>query len=145
MPRFPALEAQLLRTLNQFVEPMVRAGYGSPCITGTGLIVLETRGSRSGLPHRVPVFATLIDDYLLVATLRGERSQWMRNVRITPEVRYWLGGRVRQATALALSGEKPPETQGLPPLMRDLASSLHRIAGQLGVAFAILTPDPTGP
>jgi hypothetical protein len=137
-----ALEAQLLRALNQFIEPIVRAGYGSPCITPTGLIVLETKGRRSGIAHSVPVFATLIDDHLLVATLRGERSHWMRNVRVTPDVRYWLDGKVRQATALALTGEGAPDSPDLPPLLRDMAASLDRIAGRLGIAFAILTPAP---
>jgi deazaflavin-dependent oxidoreductase (nitroreductase family) len=140
MTGLSAIEASFLRTLNQLIEPAVRAGYGSSCTSAPGLIVLETTGRRSGALHRVPLFATLIDDHLLVATLRGERSQWIRNARAAPDVRYWRGGRIHQATALAFSDAGSPDTRGLPPLVRDIAASLHRSAVRLGIAFAVLAP-----
>ena len=41
-----SLEREFFRTLNRVVEPMVRAGFGSPRIVPGGLIVLETLGRR---------------------------------------------------------------------------------------------------
>ena len=73
MSRLTTLETEFFRTLNSLVEPAVRAGYGSPGVAPTGLIVLGTKGRRTGIPYRTPVLARLIGDYPLIATVRGER------------------------------------------------------------------------
>ena len=54
------LEAEFFRTLNAFVEPAVRMGFGSPWIVPVGAVVLETTGRRSGRSYRTPVLATEI-------------------------------------------------------------------------------------
>lgn len=143
--RLRALETELLRTLNAFVEPLARAGCGSPGVFPAGIVVLETTGRRSGRPHRTPVLATLVGGQLLVGTVRGERSEWMKNARANPRVRYWLCGRPREARALVFSGDGwPAEAEGLTPLMRGIASGLYRGAGAAGAAFAVLTPAAPG-
>ena len=140
------MEAGFFRTLNLLVEPAVRAGCGFPAFGLTGLIALETKGRRTGLPHSIPVLATLVGDYVLIGTVRGNRSQWIENVRANPDVRYWLRGRLREATTLVFTpDESPPETQSLPPLVRSIATSLHSTVSGLGVAFAILVPTQSGP
>ena len=145
MSRLATLEAEFFRTLNLLVEPAVRAGCAFPVFGLTGLIALETKGRRTGLPHSIPVLATLVGDHVLVGTIRGNRSQWMENVRVNPDVRYWLRGRVREARALVFTpDESPSETQSLPPLVRYMATSLHSTVGGLGVAFAILVPKQSG-
>ena len=145
MSRLATLEAEFFRTLNLLVEPAVRAGCGFPVIGLTGLIALETKGRRTGLPYSIPVLATLVGDHVLVGTIRGNRSQWIENARVNPDVRYWLRGRVREARALVFTpDESPPETQSLPPLVRYMATSLHSTVGGLGVAFAILVPTQSG-
>lgn len=83
-----AIERQFFRTLNRVVEPMVRAGLGSPRIAPGGLIVLETTGRKSGRRFRTPLAATRIGDYVLVATARGSRSQWVPNASARPSVRF---------------------------------------------------------
>ena len=141
MSRLATMEAEFFRTLNLLVEPAVRAGCGFPAFGLTGLIALETKGRRTGLPHSIPILATLVGHYLLVGTVRGNRSQWMENVRVNPNVRYWLRGRVHEASTLVFTpGESLPETQSLPPLVRNMATSLHSTVGGLGVSFAILIP-----
>ena len=141
MSRLTTLEANFFRNLNLLVEPAVRAGCGFPAFGLTGLIALETKGRRTGLPHSIPILATLVGDYLLVGTIRGNRSQWMENVRVNPNVRYWLRGQVHEAKTLVFTpDESPPETQSLPPLVSYMASSLHSTVGGLGVTFAILIP-----
>ena len=145
MSRLATLETEFFRTLNLLVEPAVRAGCGFPVFGLTGLIALETKGRRTGLPHSIPVLATLVGDHVLVGTIRGNRSQWIENVRVNPDVRYWLRGRVHEARALVFTpAESPPETQSLPPLVRYMATSLHSTVGGLGVAFAILVPTQSG-
>jgi len=143
--RLATVEAEFFRTLNLLVEPAVRAGCGFPVFGLTGLIALETKGRRTGLPHSIPVLATLVGDHVLVGTVRGNRSQWFENVRVNPDVRYWLRGQAREARALVFTAdESPPETQSLPPLLRYMATSLHSTVGGLGVTFAILVPTQSG-
>ncbi len=146
MSRLATLEAEFFRTLNLLVEPSARAGCVFPVFSATGVIVLEAKGRHTGLPHSSPVLATIVADHLLVGTSRGNRSQWMKNVRMNPDVRYWLRGHIHEARALVFTpGEGPPETQELPPLVRCIATNLHPTASALDFAFAILVPSHSGP
>lgn len=135
-------ERQLASALNQFVEPAVRAGCGSPGIFPTGLIVLETTGRRTGQPRRVPLLAALIEGHVLLSTVRGDRSQWIRNLAANPQVRYWLGGEERSAEARVFAANSAvPNLDGLPPAVRCAAESLAPAVDSLGWAFALLVPQ----
>jgi len=140
-----SLEADFFRSLNRFVEPLVRAGLGAPLLTPSGLIVLETTGWRSGRVHRLPVLATIIEDHALVGSVRADRSHWVRNIRESSEVRYWLGGEVREASALVFdAGEGLPElAKGLPPLVRAIVSVYGALPAGPTVALAVLAPVPS--
>jgi deazaflavin-dependent oxidoreductase (nitroreductase family) len=137
----PRLGANLYRALNAFVEPVVRAGAGSPCLLPTGLIVLEATGRRSGAQYRTPLVATAFGEYLFVATLRGERSQWIKNLRASPDVQYWAGGRVHEVRALVFTpGEPVPDSSHLPPAVRDAAHWFWPFTRDADVPFAVLGP-----
>ena len=41
------LEADFFRWLNQFVDPLVRAGVGAPILFPAGAIVIETQGRKA--------------------------------------------------------------------------------------------------
>src|ERR1700730_2345986 len=99
--RIERLEAEFFRGLNQFVEPLVRAGLGAPVLFPAGAIVVETRGRKSGRRSNVPLLAALVGDLVVVSTVR-RRSNWVKNLAAHPEIRYWLGGREREATAYAI-------------------------------------------
>jgi hypothetical protein len=90
-----SIEAEFFRELNRIVEPLVRAGWGSPGLLSGGLVVVETRGRNTGRRSRVPLAALRINDHVLVSTLRGRRSQWVKNVSADPHVRCWLGRQPR--------------------------------------------------
>ena len=112
----------------------------------TGVIVLETRGQRTGPTHRTPIFATIVADGVLAGTIRGLRAQWIKNARSAPSVRYWLSGQAHEARAVIVApGEWRADTQGLPPLLCWVATCLYAAATTLGAAFAILVPEPAGP
>ena len=133
-------EVQFFRTLNLFVEPAVRAGFGSPVIWPTGFIVLESTGRRTGRIYRVPVAATLWGHLILASTVRGERSQWLKNLSVTPALRYWLAGREHEADAIVFSPDTPiPDTTAMPAVLRALVPSLSFLS-RLGMGFAVLTP-----
>lgn len=134
------LEADFYRTLNRFVEPAVRAGLGSPCISPGGLVVIETTGRRSGRTYRTPVVATLFGGRLFVSTVRGPGSQWLKNLSATPELRYWQAGRLHDADALVFNPNDPPaKFDALPPVLRPIVSLLYA----LGIGVAVLTPRST--
>jgi deazaflavin-dependent oxidoreductase (nitroreductase family) len=137
-----SLEAEFFRTLNALVEPVVRAGVGSPGLWPTGMIVLETVGAKSGRPRRVPLLATVLDGCVFVGTVRGPSSQWVRNLRARAAVRYWLGGREHRGRALVFAaGSRAPRTDGLPPIARAVADSFLPPATLFGWTFAVISPD----
>jgi F420H(2)-dependent quinone reductase len=140
------MEAEFFRVLNRFVEPLVRAGLGSPGPWPAGAIVLETTGRRTGRTFNVTLLASLVGDLVLVCTVR-QRSQWVRNVAHTPRVRFWMHGRPREATAVVVgSGLGALRLGEMSPLARCLAVALAPFSQWLGIAFAILTPvTPTAP
>jgi deazaflavin-dependent oxidoreductase (nitroreductase family) len=122
------------------VEPAVRHGIGSPRLLPAGLVVLESTGFKSGQQRRTPLVALGLGKYLLVATVRGERSFWVKNLRKQPRVRYWRGGREKQARAFVLApGKAFRRPASLPPLLAELAARLNPLTRQ-GWAFAILSP-----
>jgi deazaflavin-dependent oxidoreductase (nitroreductase family) len=98
-----ALTRTAFRTLNSGVGPAVQRGAANPFPVGSGAIVLETTGRRSGEPRRVPLVAARVGDRLAVSTVRGD-SQWLRNVEAEPNVTVYLCGTPRPATATVHRG-----------------------------------------
>ena len=135
-----AVETQFFRMLNRLVEPHLRAGWGSPRFVPGGIIVLETRSRRSGKRVRVPLAAIRIQDHVVVSTFRGDRSEWVKNLAASPETRYWLRGRARDATALVLSPRNRQATESTwPAAVRWFVRSLTPYTSA-GWAFAVLGP-----
>lgn len=91
------------RALNSIVEPVLTAGIANPLPVGSGAIVLETIGRKSGLPRRVPLLASRLGSRLIVSTVRDD-SQWLRNIEADPCVSVWLAGKARAATARVTRG-----------------------------------------
>jgi len=136
-----SMEAALFRAVNRIVEPRVRAGWGSPRLVPGGLVVLETRGRRTGRRSRIPLAAMRMRDHVVVSTFRGDRSQWVKNAEADPRVRYWLGGRPREAKAVILSSRRQDvDMQELPAPLRVLARLLRPYTCA-GWAFALLIPE----
>lgn len=139
------LEADFFRGLNQFVEPLVRAGLGAPLLFPAGAIVIETQGRKTGRRSNVPLMAALVGDLVVVSTVR-RRSNWLKNLAAHPEIRYWLGGREREATAFAIGPnvETPETIVALPPRVSCLLATLKQHSALFGTGFAILMPrDPS--
>jgi hypothetical protein len=132
--------AALFRVLNSFFEPAIRAGWAVPDIVPTRLIVLETRGRRSGRRVRVPLLAARFGGHWLVSTFRGPRSQWIRNAAADGNVRFWLDGKAKPARALVFrAGARAVSERSVPASIRTLAGSLMP-ATRFGWAFAFLLP-----
>ena len=132
------LELGFFDSLNRLVEPLVRIGLGAPALLPVGLVVVETRGRKTGRRISVPLVAMTAGDLVVVSTVRS-RSSWLRNLAAHGAVSFWLGGRERNADAFVIgrgtsTPNKPPEKIGC------LARSLKQHSALFGTGFAILIP-----
>lgn len=135
------LEAQFLGNLNAVVEPWVRAGVGSLGLLPAGLVVVETTGRKSRTPRRTPLVGVLLEARLIVSSVRGSRSQWVRNAIETPAVCYWLADGEHHGLATVIAADvASPESGSFPPLLRGLVVGPLAAAVALGWAFAIIAP-----
>jgi hypothetical protein len=85
------------------------------------------------------VLAVSVGEYVLVATARGRRSDWFRNLEANPAVRYWLDGQEQEARAVPLGGQKKA-ADPLPEVVAAMASAMSAHAHLLGWRFAVLIP-----
>lgn len=126
--------------LNRVVEPMVRAGVGSPRIAPSGFIVLETVGRKSGLRRRSPLAATRLGNHVIVGTFRANRSEWVRNLTAQPRTQYWLGGKAHPSKAFLMhEGKRFRVPKSLPTGMQRVVRFLSPYT-KAGWAFAVLSP-----
>jgi deazaflavin-dependent oxidoreductase (nitroreductase family) len=133
-----SLEVEFFRMLNRVVEPAVRRGFGSPRLAPNGFIVLETVGRKSGELRRSPLAATRIGRHMIVATFRGDRSQWVRNLVAQPRTRYWTRGVPHETDAFVVrEGARIPAS--LPAPLQRVVRFLVPYT-KAGWAFAVLSP-----
>jgi deazaflavin-dependent oxidoreductase (nitroreductase family) len=86
--------------VNQLVERLVRAGIGSPCGVGSGVVVIETKGRKTGAGRTVPVLAQRFGNTLIVSTVRTN-SQWVRNLEADQTPTVVVNKRSRPVTVVA--------------------------------------------
>lgn len=134
------LEREFFRMLNRVVEPAVRKGLGSPRFVPGGLIVLETTGFKSGATRRTPLAATRLGGYVFISTFRADRSFWLKNLQKQPRIRYFLGGRARDAKAFVMmAGKRYRRPKALPSAIGKVTDFLAPYT-RAGWAFAVLMP-----
>lgn len=105
---------------------LYRLGLGG--LLGHRVVLLTHTGRVSGTPRQVVLEVVgrgEEPDSYLIASGYGERSQWFRNILATPAVRYQVGARKHQGTAVPL----PPEESGR--RLADYASRHPRTAAKL--------------
>jgi deazaflavin-dependent oxidoreductase (nitroreductase family) len=70
-----------------------------------GLVVLETKGRRSGLLRRVPVGGRLDGSSFWLVAEHGRRAGYVRNIEADPRVRVLVRGCWHAGTAHLLPGD----------------------------------------
>ncbi|HLZ28807.1 MAG TPA: nitroreductase family deazaflavin-dependent oxidoreductase [Chloroflexota bacterium] len=83
------------------------------------VMLLTTRGRRSGRPRTGPVSFMPVDNHFIVFSGWGVNSNWYRNVRANPEVTITVGR--RRMRALARLVEDPEQRRAL--MLRQQARS----------------------
>ena len=138
------LERDFFRTLNHVVEPAVRRGLFSPRYAPGSVIVLETVGFKTRTTRRTPLLATRLGRYVFISTARGERSFWVKNLQKEPRIRYFQGGRVRDAEAFVMMpGKHYQRPRSLPLPITKITDQLASLT-ERGWAFAVLKTDTRG-
>jgi deazaflavin-dependent oxidoreductase (nitroreductase family) len=91
--------------LNTLFAPMLERGFGalfSNPLTGY-LMVLRTRGRRTGLIRAAPLGYVVLDGNIYCCAGFGESTAWYRNVLADPNVEVVLPGRTLRGTAVPVS------------------------------------------
>jgi deazaflavin-dependent oxidoreductase (nitroreductase family) len=79
------------------VRAAVRLGIPLPLV-----VILETRGRKSGQPRRIPVGKAITGDTLWVVAEHGRRAAYVKNIEADPHVRVRVGRRWRSGIAEVL-------------------------------------------
>jgi deazaflavin-dependent oxidoreductase (nitroreductase family) len=88
-------------SVNRLAERAIRAGLGVPCYVGVGLVLVETKGRKTGQPRTVPVLANRLGNTIFVSTVR-ENSQWIRNLQADPAPSVVIDRRSQPVTVSAV-------------------------------------------
>ena len=92
-----------MHTINRVLEAVIGRGRGPRRV----VLLLTTTGRRSSLPRTVPLQFEQIDDVIYVASARGARADWFRNVQADPHVRVQIGDRQIDGRAEAIVAPEP--------------------------------------
>ena len=129
-----ALQRRVFRALNAVVLPGIQRGFGTPCLTPWGLVVLEHTGRRTGRTYESPLLAR----HVLVTTHRSARSHWVRNLEDQPQTHLWLNGRRKPYRALILRGD----TEQTEARARVGRRFWHSAQALLAAGFAVCVLEP---
>ncbi len=94
------------KVLNPVVRAAVRLGLPLPLV-----VILETRGRKSGQLRKIPVGKTLDGDTLWIVAEHGRKASYVRNIEADPHVRVRVGRRWRAGVATVLDDDDWRERQ----------------------------------
>jgi deazaflavin-dependent oxidoreductase (nitroreductase family) len=85
------------KLVNPVVRAAARAGIPLPLV-----VILETRGRKSGQPRRIPVGKAISGDTLWIVAEHGRKAAYVKNIEADPHVRVRVGTKWRSGTAQIL-------------------------------------------
>jgi deazaflavin-dependent oxidoreductase (nitroreductase family) len=129
------------KLVNPIVRAAARAGIPLPLV-----VILETRGRKSGQPRRIPVGKAITGDTLWVVAEHGRKAAYVKNIEADPNVRVRVGRRWRSGVAQVLYDDDWRERQRRLP--NKLNSASVRLMGTEHLTIRIDlegSPRPAGP
>jgi deazaflavin-dependent oxidoreductase (nitroreductase family) len=153
------LEHLLWRHLIRPLQRMHRAMYahGKTGILGRIVLLLTTTGRKTGLKRVTPLQFSELDGNYYVASSRGQRADWFRNIQANPHVEVWVERRHFEALAEPVTDPLviADYLQGLlerHPRMGGAMMRLHHLPPhpsrsqleELGGSLALVILHPTG-
>lgn len=97
MTRLQRLPIFVLRMMR--LPPRLIYGIGLGTIMGRLVLLLTTRGRKTGKQHVTPLQFERDGDRLLLGSMRGEEADWYRNIVADPHVGIQLGKHQFEAVA----------------------------------------------
>jgi deazaflavin-dependent oxidoreductase (nitroreductase family) len=85
------------KLVNPLVRALARLGIPLPMV-----VILETRGRKSGAARRIPVGKAITGDTLWIVAEHGRKAAYVKNIEADPHVRVRVGRRWRSGTAQIL-------------------------------------------
>ena len=73
--------------------PRCAYALGLGPLIGRIVLLLTTVGRKSGQPRVTPLVYDERDGIILVASARGDRADWLRNIQANPKVKVRIGSR----------------------------------------------------
>ena len=92
---------QLIKLYWKLVNPIFRVAAG----VLPGLVVFESVGRRTGLPHRVPLGGRVENGSVWVVVGHASKNATLRNITADPNVRVRVGGRWRHGLAAVVEND----------------------------------------
>lgn len=123
---------RLFLVLNRWVTaPAIRAGLGPLLVSpfGGSMLVLRTRGRRTGMIREAPLGYTLVDGAIVVVAGYGRAAHWFRNLEADPAVEVALPGAVVAGRAVEITD--PAEWE----------RAFRQLIADLGVIGGLTVPD----
>jgi deazaflavin-dependent oxidoreductase (nitroreductase family) len=154
VPSFAQTPKSLLRFIH--LPPQIAYSLGLGPLIGRLVLLLTTTGRKSGKPRVVPLQYEEADGLFLVGSSRGERADWVRNLRADPRVTVRAGRSRFAGTAevvkdarrvadfLELRLRRHPRMVGMMMRAEGLSdipdrTDLERYASD--IALVVITPD----
>jgi deazaflavin-dependent oxidoreductase (nitroreductase family) len=129
------------RLVNPLVRAAARLGIPLPLV-----VILETRGRKSGQPRRIPVGKAITGDTLWIVAEHGRKAGYVKNIEADPHVRVRVGRRWRSGIAHVLYDDDWRARQRQLP--NKLNSATVRLMGTEHLTIRIeleAGPRPAGP
>ena len=129
------------KLVNPIVRAAARAGIPLPLV-----VILETRGRKSGQPRRIPVGKAITGDTLWVVAEHGRKAAYVKNLEADPNVRVRVGRKWRSGVAHILYDDDWRARQRQLP--NKLNSATVRLMGTEHLTIRVdlsAEPHPAGP
>ena len=138
-PFLPAIHDAFTKGNKYASVPALKMGLGryiSNPLTGY-LMILRTRGRKSGEMRDAPLGYTIVGDHVYCIAGFGRKTHWFQNVLADPKVEVILPSRAFSGIAQEVTDEAE-RLRALPPLLR----SMGVVAGAMGMGNAWkITPE----
>ncbi len=85
--KIPRFVWRLLR----FLPPRIAYSVGLGSLVGGFVLLLETKGRKSGLPRITPLQFEEIDGVIYLGSARGAKADWFQNLSADPNVKLTVG------------------------------------------------------
>jgi deazaflavin-dependent oxidoreductase (nitroreductase family) len=124
-----------MRLVDRIARTAVRLG-----VMRRSTALIETIGSKSGLPRVTPVTNGLDGDVFWIVTEHGHRAAYVRNIAAEPRVRVNAGGDWRSGTARIVDEDPYERLERIVALNRR-ARANARIVRRSGTEHLVIRVD----